>query len=599
MNRNNSRKIFSIDINIVMSMILVIPAMCAMFLIYLSHKKLENKVALVTREFHQWSAYKKKNNLSGDLSTQINIQENTQIDTQKTVNSPANNNSYMAANWRPIQDRITDTVVHVLTQVAELDLLQPYKTPNQYSTSGSGFFINDQGDFITNAHVVDQAKGIWIQIPSLGKQLLDVDVIGVSPERDVALVRVRPEGIASIVDALGAIPYLQLGDSDLVHRADEVLALGYPLGQGSLKSTTGVISGREHTYIQMSAAINPGSSGGPLLNTRGEVIGINSAGVTAAQNIGYIIPINDLKVVLDDLYKVKLLRKPFLGVLFNNASESLTEYLGNPAPGGCYVVEVLKESTLCNAGVQKGDMIYEINSHPIDLYGEMTVPWSEDKLSIIDYVARLSVGQDLNIVFYRNGDRKEVTVTFSELRLPAIRRFYPGYEDLDYEVVAGMVVMPLTLNHITGLKANVPGLLKFTELQYQSEPALLITHIFPTSQLARSRTITPGSTINEVNGRPVKTLDDLREAILASSHDKFLTIRASDHVSRSSDNVFVALPWVKIKEEEKRLSLDYHYPVSQTMNLVLEDYAQSQQVSPPTLQAKLSPKLPGFKHVTA
>ena len=120
---------------------------------------------------------------------------------------------------------------------------------------------------------------------------------------------------------LGSIPFLPLGDSDLIHRSDEVLALGYPLGQQSLKSTTGVISGREQHLIQMSAAINPGNSGGPSLNTKGEVIGINSAGIPAAQNVGYMIPINDLKIVLADLYKVKLLRKPFLGVLFNNATD--------------------------------------------------------------------------------------------------------------------------------------------------------------------------------------------------------------------------------------------------------------------------------------
>src|SRR3990172_3602858 len=131
----------------------------------------------------------------------------------------------------------------------------------------------------------------------------------------------------------------------------------------------------------MSAAINPGSSGGPLLNVRGEVVGINSSGVTEAQNIGYIIPINDLKVVLADLHKVKLLHKPFLGVLFNNATEEMVEFMGNPLPGGCNVVEVIKGSTLDRAGVESGDMIYEINGHPVDIYGEMKMPFSEDKVS--------------------------------------------------------------------------------------------------------------------------------------------------------------------------------------------------------------------------
>jgi len=94
----------------------------------------------------------------------------------------------------------------VFSQVAELDLLQPYKTPAQYPVYGSGFFINEQGDIITNAHVVNQAKAIWIQIPSLGKRIIDVEVISVSPDRDLALLRVKPAGLAIIKQALVKLP---------------------------------------------------------------------------------------------------------------------------------------------------------------------------------------------------------------------------------------------------------------------------------------------------------------------------------------------------------------------------------------------------------
>lgn len=460
--------------------------------------------------------------------------------------------------WRTIQETVQDTVVQVFAQIAETDILQPYKTPQQYASCGSGFFINDNGDLITNAHVVNQAVAVWIQVPSLGKRIIDVDVISVS-ERDLALLRVRPDDLAFMKKQLGKIPYLNLGNSDVIRRADEVLALGYPLGQQSLKSTTGVISGHEQGMIQMSAPINPGSSGGPLLNTKGEVVGINTSGVTEAQNVGYIIPVNDLKIVLPDMYKHKLLRKPFLGVFFNNATESLTEFLGNPQPGGCYVVEVVKNSTLSKAGVQRGDMIYEINGYRLDMYGEMNVPWREDKLSIIDYVSRLSVGQDINLVVYRKGKRMDFTVAFSQNELPAIRKLYPGYEDVSYEVFAGMVVAPLTLNHIHALMSVAPGLAKYADMHVQ-EPTLVITHIFPNSQLYRTRTITAGSTLNEVNGMPVRTLEDFRTALKKES--KFLTIKASDNVMRATEHVFVALPYDHVLAEEPRLARDYKYPHS-------------------------------------
>lgn len=482
--------------------------------------------------------------------------------------------------WRPIQDNARDTVVQIFAQVAEIDLLQPYKSPAQGTQFGSGFFINADGDIITNAHVIDQARSLWIQIPSLGKRIIDVELIGVSPERDLALLRVMPHDLEFIRQRLGKVPFLSLGDSDSVHRSDEVLALGYPLGQQSLKSTTGVISGFEQHFIQTSAALNPGNSGGPLINSKGEVIGVNEANVPSAQNVGYAIPINDLKIILPDLQKVKLLRKPFLGILFNNATESLTEYLGNPEPGGCYVAEVVAGSPLARAGILSGDMIYEINGYPIDMYGEMTVPWSEDKISIIDYVSRLTVGEDLRLVVYRAGKRKEFKVTFSLAELPIIHRIYPGYEPIDYEVFGGMVVMPLTLNHIQLLGPNATGLAKFAELGKQTEPVLVITHIFPSSQVHRTRTLLVGNTLNEVNGVKVRTLEDYRQALKKGFSTKFFTIRASDNVARASDNILVALEWDKVLAEEQRLAKDFRYPLGQAAKELLKlQNAKSLEVS--------------------
>lgn len=488
--------------------------------------------------------------------------------------------------WRPVQDRAQDTVVQIFAHIAAVNLLQPYAAPNIAAASGSGFFIDNQGHIITNAHVIDQAKAIWVQIPSLGKRIIDVDVVGVSPGHDIALLRVTPPSLDLIRQELGAVPYLPLGDSDLVHRADDVLALGYPLGQQSLKSTTGVISGREQNLIQMSAPINPGSSGGPLLNTRGEVMGINTAGITEAQNVGYIIPVNDLKIILPDLHKVKLLRKPFLGVLFNNATDALTEYLGNPYPGGCYVVEVVKNSPLEKIGVRGGDMIYEINGHRVDIFGEIKLPQldSDDKMSIIDYVARLAIGDKIDLLVYRRGERKEFSCAFNFTDKPAVHELYLGYENLDYEVFGGMVVMPLLLNHIPLLARSVPGIVKYAETKYQTDPVLVITHIFPNSQLYRSRSIPIGATINEINGKKVHSLDDFREALKQGAHSKFLTLRVSDNVSRKSENILVVLPWDKLVEEEPKLSHDFRYPITKVAQSLIQSHNMNKSLNKSILQ---------------
>lgn len=509
---------------------------------------------------------------------QIRLQSQLEQSQSKVTFAPiAQTNPHVSENmitasqlWRPVQDRVRDTVVQLFVQLSAVDLLEPYKTPQQGSACGSGFFINDEGYLITNAHVVISAKTIWGQIPSLGKHIIDFDVVGMSPERDLALLRVTKEGRELITKELGGVPYLSLGDSDLVRRSDDVLALGYPLGQQSVKSTNGIISGHEHHLIQMSAPINPGSSGGPLLNIKGEVIGVNSSGITEAQNVGYAIPINTLKTILNDLYEVKILRKPFLGVRFNNSTETLTKFLGNPFPGGCYIIETIKGSPLEKAGVMRGDMIYEINGHAVDMYGDMSVPWSEDKISIIEYPLRLAIGDTITIVAFRKGQKKQFTVTLELPELQAIRAIYPGYESVDYEIFGGMVVQELNVNLIRLIGDHAPGLRKYAELKHQSEPVLIITHVFPDTQLYRGRNLPIGATLSEINGIKIKTLNDFRQVIKNSATKEYFTIAADDNVSRAAEAIFIVLDMHKIVDQETRLARDYRYQLSDTVKEVLK-----------------------------
>ncbi len=472
--------------------------------------------------------------------------------------------------WRSIQEKAKDTVVQVFAYFAEVDLLQPYLSPKQGSGSGSGFFINEDGYLVTNAHVVNQAAALWIRIPSLGKFSIDVEVVGICFDKDIALLKVTDEGLKLIKEMLGKVPYLPLGDSDKTYRADEVLALGYPLGQESLKSTTGVLSGRQEEMLQMSAPINPGNSGGPLLNIYGQVIGINSAGILSAQSVGYAIPINDLKVILPDLYTNKVLRKPFLTAVLTNATDSLTAYLGNPQPGGAYVCKVTEDSPLQHAGLQAGDMIYEIDGHRIDIFKEMTTPWSEDKVSVYDYFSRIAIGDKIDLVVYRKGERKEISFTYTQPKLPTIHSIYPGYEPIEYEVIAGMVVTPLTTNHIHLLVHNALGLIKYTEVSHRSKKTLVVTHVLPNSQLDRSSTISAGMTINTVNGKEVQTLDDLRSAIRGSSDSDYLSIEATDHATRMSDHLLVVLPFKKVLEEDELLASIYQCPLSEVVRELIE-----------------------------
>lgn len=485
--------------------------------------------------------------------------------------------------WSELQQKVRNTIVQVFSQITEFNWIEPYKTPNQSESTGSGFFINENGCLITNAHVVDQAKSVLIQIPALGKRKFEVDIIGVSPERDLALLKVKDDELKIIKEQLSTdkLQYLELGDSDSIFRADKIMALGYPLGQQGLKSTTGVVSGREHMsgqhFIQISAPINPGNSGGPSLSSEGKVIGVNSAGIFGGgtQNVGYIIPSNEVSLFLSQINALpnnpngepKFLKKPYLGLLFNKGSDALTQYLNNPAPGGAYVVDVYKGSLLAKAGLQEKDMLYEIDGHKIDIYGELDVKWNlEDKIYLMDYVSRLKVGDNVDLVYYRNGKRYETHLKLTQADDAAVRRVYPGYETIDYEVMGGLVVMQLTLNHVALLAQYEKDLINYANYKNHYDSKLIITNIMLNSPAYNTGSIAVGSILSEVNSESVTTLEEYRKAILKSAQTGFLTIK-------SQNGLFSAIDVKDIIKSEEKLSIMYHYSISQTYTKLQKLYS--------------------------
>ncbi len=480
--------------------------------------------------------------------------------------------------WPEVQKDLHNTVVQIFSEKVGFNWREPYKAGASMASAGSGFLVNEHGSILTNFHVVDEAKRVSIQIPSFGKRRFTVKIKTILPEVDLALLEVLPEDIDEIKNVLGGVPVLSLGDSDKVHRSEEVIAIGYPLGQESLKSTIGIVSGREYIagqhMIQISAPINPGSSGGPVINCHGQVIGVCTCMNNDAQNVNYIIASKQVKLFLARTAKgvgddIRLLRRPLLGGVGIIGSSHLTTFLSNPLPGGYYLRRIEPGGLLDKAGIQPGDMIYSINDNPVDLYGTMNVPWSEDKIPVDAYVSDCTVDEDLRFQVYRHGKELQINSTIEENELLPVRTMYPCCEAIDYEVIGGMVIMPLSYNLLNdglGGRSDVFG--AYVSDQDLVEGLLIVTHVLPSSVCLESRMLVAGDIVDEINGVAVKILSDLRTAVAESFDTNLLVIK-------TAINELIVLPFDTILEEEPMLSDMFSYP----MNELVKSYYEQKLLS--------------------
>ena len=479
-----------------------------------------------------------------------------------------------ATHWGQIESLAQHAVLQVCAQIGAFNWLEPYKVGKQYEGRGSGFLIDQEGFFVTNVHVVDSAKSVWVYLPLLGREALYAHVVSICPAQDIALLKLRDDSLQQVRSRLNGVPHLILGDSDALQRTQGVLALGYPLGQYRLKSTTGVVSGREivdgHSLIETTAPINPGSSGGPLLNAYGQVIGITVASVPLANSIGYAIPINELTILLDDLRSNKLVHKPMLGAQFIYGCDEKAAYFNNPQPSGLYVSHVFKGSLLEAAGIKVGDMLYECNGLRLDAYGDAQGIWSDENMGLHDLLSHIKIGDIISLVLYRNGNRKEVSFAFEYIPLFAIRMVYPDYEPVEYETIAGMVLMELASNHIEALEENAPELFEYDLSENRLEPRIVITHIVPGSYAHQMGMLREGDIITHVNGKKVGTLQAVRRHIHESAATGYVTLA-------TQVGVFIVFSLKKILDDELRIAHDFLYPVSKMVHKLYRAVEKTQE----------------------
>lgn len=278
---------------------------------------------------------------------------------------------------------------------------------------GSGFVVSSDGLILTNAHVVDGSDKVTVTLKD--GRTFEGEVMGTDSFTDVAVIKIEPEE---------ELPAVSLADSEILQPGEWAIAIGNPLGLDNTV-TTGIVSatGRSSaqvgvgdkriSFIQTDAAINPGNSGGPLLNAKGEVIGINTAIIQNAQGLGFAIPINDARDIAEELIATGKVEHPFLGIQMAQLSPELKDQLKSEknlevnADEGVLIVDVVPNSPAAKAGLKSGDVIQEVAGEEIAKSEEVQ-----------QAVAKTDVGEELALTLQRDGKQVNTDVTVGVLPQP-------------------------------------------------------------------------------------------------------------------------------------------------------------------------------------
>jgi serine protease Do len=345
---------------------------------------------------------------------------------------------------------------------------------------GSGFIISADGFILTNDHVVDGADEIKVKLAD-GRTFV-ATVKGFDRKLDLALVK---------IDTGEDLPVADLGDSATLRVGEWVMAIGNPFGLEQTV-TAGIVSAKGRVigagpyddFIQTDASINPGNSGGPLFNTDGKVVGINTAIVASGQGIGFAIPVNAAKNIIDQLKNTGHVVRGWLGVSVQTVTEELADSFGLKDATGALVSEVIKDSPAEKGGIKGGDIILSFNGNPVDALNDLP-----------RQVADTPVGTQARIEVFRNGKTRNLTVTVGRLEEEA-----QGGQIQE----AGQGALGLAVTDLTPEVARQFGI--------EEGKGVLITGIDP-SGTAAAAGLRPGDLILEMNGREIASLKDYRAAL--------------------------------------------------------------------------------------
>lgn len=370
---------------------------------------------------------------------------NNAVDSIRNFSLPQNLNFEAAASL------VTPAVVHIRTILGpgnfSLNALDTYLNP-QAQSSGSGVILSDDGYIVTNYHVIEEARSIEVVMNN--NQRFFAIIVGKDPSTDLALLKVKAKNL----------PFVKYGDSDKIIPGEWVLAVGNPFDLNSTV-TAGIVSAKARninilhaqnnlqveSFIQTDAAVNPGNSGGALVNLKGELIGINSAIATSTggyAGYSFAIPVSLVKKIMDDLLEFGEVQRGLLGIQIADVTAELAEARSLEVVQGVYVTRVNESSAAGQSGIKEGDVIIAINDHTVNTVSELQ-----------EWVARNRPGQQVKVRYRRKDITKEVKATL---------RNFEGNEkikpkEINYEI-EGATLGNLSYTKLTSLHLDGGAFIK-------------------------------------------------------------------------------------------------------------------------------------------
>ena len=414
--------------------------------------------------------------------------------------SPAVVNIYTTEISRPARNPFRSFGNNLFDQFFK-DFIPP--TANQRRSLGSGVLINGEGFILTNEHVISKAAKIHVILSD--KQEFDASVIGADIKSDLAIIK---------INSRKPLPYVEMGRSDDLMIGEQVLTIGNPFGLQHTV-TTGIISalnrniraGKNMVYsdfIQVDASINPGNSGGPLLNINGSLIGINTAIYQKAEGIGFAIPIDHARRIVDELIRYGKVRRGWLGVSVQELDVQLSHHFKLDRENGVLVVGVADSSPAGKAGLKRGDIIIAIDDHEV-----------KNKSDFRGRMASYTVSSSIRFSILRDGKVKKVRARVSAIPKSYVKEFTRHW--------LGLLVQE---NSERFARSN----------RLMTSKGMVVVEVVPNSASGRIG-INPGDIIRQMNQKPVNNEGDYNKAVAEINNpDRILLL-----VQRGRQGYYVTL----------------------------------------------------------